>query len=272
MQTNFAFIGGGNMGRALIGGLIAGGCSASAIRVADPSEQARAACATSFGVSAVSEAELAVANADVVVLAVKPQQMAGVASSLQQKANTDSVFVSIAAGITLDHLATWLGPEVAIVRAMPNTPALVNQGVTVLVSNPCTSESQQALATSLLSSVGRVEWVADESLMDAVTALSGSGPAYFFQFIEHLEQVGSELGLEAELARALAVETAFGAARLARESDQPPAILRQQVTSPGGTTERALNTFAAGDLQGLIRLALTAARDRSIELANEANS
>ena len=267
MQAHYAFIGGGNMGRALIGGLVAAGQPASTITVADSEAGARAACGERFGVTTTADNLTAVRNADVVVLAVKPQQLGAVARALAAAVPSDALVVSIAAGITLDHLAAWLGEQRAIVRAMPNTPALIGRGASALIANTHTDDAQRARAAALLDAVGASVWLDDEAQMDAVTALSGSGPAYYFLFIELMEAAAVELGLPAALARDLALATARGATELAQQSEQPPAELRRQVTSPGGTTERALASFADDDLAGIVRRALTAARDRSVELA-----
>ena len=267
MEPLFAFIGGGNMGRALIGGLIAGGHAASRIRVADADASCRATCAESFGVQ-VSEDNLAVCDgADVVVLAVKPQQLREVSLALASAAAPHTLFLSIAAGITLGHLETWLGEARAIVRCMPNTPAQIGCGAAALVGNGAVTAAQHGLATQLLEAVGVAVWLEDENLMDAVTALSGSGPAYVFLLLELLEKAGAELGLPVELARTLALATVEGAARLARSSEHDAATLRRQVTSPGGTTEQALKSFNDADLAGIVSRALTAARDRGRTLA-----
>lgn len=269
--TTYAFVGGGNMGRALIGGLIAAGHPATAVRVADSASAARSACTETFGVEAMAEPGAIVDGADVIVLAVKPQQMREAALDIGRRTGTDdaTLYVSIAAGITLDHLAHWLGKGRAIVRAMPNTPALIGCGATALAANPFVNALGRQRAEALLAAVGMVEWLDEESLLDAVTALSGSGPAYFFMFIEALEEAGAALGLPNALARKLALQTAYGATRLAHESPLAPGVLREQVTSPGGTTERALASFTAADFAAIVERALEAARDRSIELAEQ---
>ncbi len=267
MDSLFAFIGGGNMGRALVGGLLAGGHSASRIRVADADAGCRAACAERFGVMVTDDNLAACEGADVVVLAVKPQQLREVSLALAPNTSPSTLFLSIAAGITLGHLAAWLGDERAIVRAMPNTPAQIGCGAAALCANHAVSPAQHDLAEHLLAAVGEAVWLEDEGLMDAVTALSGSGPAYVFLLLELLEQSGCELGLPAALSRRLSLATVEGAARLARGSEHDPATLRRQVTSPGGTTEQALKRFNDADLAGIVSRALTAARDRGRELA-----
>jgi pyrroline-5-carboxylate reductase len=269
MPAIYTFIGAGNMGRALIGGLIAAGHPTAAIRIVEPDVAARMACRDTFALESSVNVTAAQADSDVFVLAVKPQQMQAVATTLSASADDGKLYLSIAAGITTGQLAGWLGKRRAIVRAMPNMPALIGAGVAALYANPQTSQVQREQATQLLGAVGSALWLEDEGLMDAVTALSGSGPAYFFQFIEHLEAAGIELGLAPALARSLALETAYGSSRLARESALSPASLRQQVTSPGGTTERALAVFAEGDFPGLVSRALRAAHDRAVELARQ---
>jgi pyrroline-5-carboxylate reductase len=267
MDPLFAFIGGGNMGRALVGGLLAAGHAPSRIRVADSEAACRAECASRFGV-AVSDNNLATCrDADVIVLAVKPQQLRAVSLALAPAASDGQLFVSIAAGITLGHLESWLGGARAIVRAMPNMPAQIGCGAAALCANGAVSTSQHGLASRLLECVGMAVWLDDEHLMDAVTALSGSGPAYVFLLLELLEQTGCELGLPAALSRSLSLATVEGAARLASGSEHDAATLRRQVTSPGGTTERALALFAEADLAGIVSRALAAARDRGRELA-----
>lgn len=269
MTPLYCFIGGGNMGRALIGGLLAAGHPVARIRVSDPDAACRAACAQDFAVATFADNARAASGATVVVLAVKPQQLREVARALAAVTPADTLFLSIAAGITTTQLGAWLGAERAIVRAMPNTPALIGCGAAGLFANAHVDPAQRALAEQLLSAVGLALWLGDEALLDAVTALSGSGPAYYFLFLELMQQAALELGLPAEVAAPLARETAYGAARLARESVHDAATLRRQVTSPGGTTERALAEFAAADLAAIVSRALTAARDRAVELARQ---
>jgi pyrroline-5-carboxylate reductase len=268
--VTLAFIGGGNMASSLIGGLIENGFPASSIRVADPIEQTRSSLAQRFNVSTFAENEAAIDGADVVILAVKPQQLKSVTQSLAPHWQPDALLISIAAGIRMDAIERWLGqPNASIVRAMPNTPSLVRAGATGLCANAHVTHTQHELAESILRAVGLAIWVSDEQQMDAVTAVSGSGPAYFFLILEAMQAAGVELGLSEENARLLSLETAFGAAKMALESDESAAVLRQRVTSPGGTTEQALNTFNEGDLKGLFQCALNAAAQRADELANE---
>jgi pyrroline-5-carboxylate reductase len=268
--VTLAFIGGGNMASSLIGGLIENGFPASSIRVADPIEQTRSSITQRFNVSTFAENETAIDGADVVILAVKPQQLKSVTQSLAPHWQPDALLISIAAGIRMDAIERWLGqPNASIVRAMPNTPSLVRAGATGLCANAHVTHTQHELAESILRAVGLAIWVSDEQQMDAVTAVSGSGPAYFFLILEAMQSAGVELGLSEENARLLSLETAFGAAKMALESDESAAVLRQRVTSPGGTTEQALNTFNEGDLKGLFQCALNAAAQRADELANE---
>lgn len=269
MQTpRLAFIGAGNMARAIIHGLLEGGYPANRIRAADPDPAQREALSRRCPVATHAGNAEALEGAEVVILAVKPQILAGVLAELAPKlAAQRPLIISIAAGVRSRSFNTWLGYDAALVRAMPNTPALVGSGASALHATPVTSNAQRELAESILRAVGLTLWLDDEDLMDAVTAVSGSGPAYFFLFMEAMVQVGQELGLSAEQASLLTLQTAFGAAKLALESEEDAATLRHRVTSPGGTTERAIAQFLEGDLPGLVRRALTAARDRSRELA-----
>ena len=264
-----AFIGAGNMARSLIGGLVAGGYPAHAIIATDPLDSKCHALQQHFSIETSHDNRLAVERADIVVLAVKPQIMRDVATdlaaSIQQR---QPLVVSIAAGIRAATLDEWLGGHTALVRCMPNTPALVQCGATGLYANPRVSQSQHEAAESIMRAVGLTVWVDDEALLDSVTALSGGGPAYFFLVIEALENAGVELGLTRDQARLLALETAFGAAKMALESDESPAELRARVTSPGGTTEQALAVLQDGELEALFAKALRAARQRCHELSD----
>ncbi|WJW75777.1 pyrroline-5-carboxylate reductase [Thiohalobacter sp. IOR34] len=264
------FIGGGNMARSLIGGLISDGLPAGRMRVADPDPARLEGLGEAFGVATFADNRAAAEGADVLLLAVKPQVMHQVAQQLAPQVTAGQpLVISIAAGIRSGDLERWLGGEAAVVRCMPNTPALVQSGATALYANPRVSAEQRDLAESILRAVGLTLWLEDEALMDAVTALSGSGPAYFFLVMEALQAAGESLGLPAETARLLTLQTAFGAAKTALECSEGPAVLRQQVTSPGGTTERALQVLEEGGLRELLQRALRAARDRSEELARQ---
>lgn len=269
-DCTLAFIGAGNMARSLIGGLVNNGFPAQSIQVADHNAEALQSLAALYPVQTFTDNNAAIADADVVVLAVKPQQLQKVVRDMAPHWQKDKLMVSIAAGIRLDDLDRWLGVDnAAIVRAMPNTPSLVQAGATALCANTHASNEQHELAESILRAVGLALWVKDEQQMDAVTALSGSGPAYFFLVIEAMQSAGMELGLPEDTARLLALETAFGAAKMALESNESACVLRQRVTSPGGTTERALEEFEQGDLRGLFNKALGAAAGRAAELADQ---
>lgn len=269
-DTTLAFIGGGNMAGSLVGGLIADGWKPGLIRVADPDPQQTERLAQRFSIVTTQDNRTAVEQADAVVLAVKPQIIKTVASELAPWVEKHQpLIISIAAGIRSTTLANWLGEHAAIVRTMPNTPALVLSGATALYANPAVNEDQRNLAESILRAVGLTIWVDDEALMDAVTALSGSGPAYFFLFLEALQSAGSQLGLPEDTARLLALQTAFGAAKMALESSEDAATLRRQVTSAGGTTERAIEVFQQNGFETIVLKALQAASERSRELAAE---
>lgn len=269
-KRTIGFIGGGNMATSLLGGLISDGCPASSIWVAEPDADRRETLASRFGVATTANNNELVEAVDVVVLAVKPQVLheacRGIADTLQAY---KPLVLSIAAGIRIGDIDRWLGGGCAIVRTMPNTPSLVQSGATALLANDRVSAEQRELAEGIMRSVGLTLWLAEESQMDAVTAISGSGPAYFFLVIELLQQTGVKLGLTEENARLLAVQTAFGAAKMALESPDECTTLRARVTSPGGTTERAIGILEQGGIRELFATALTGARDRAAELADE---
>lgn len=270
-DLRIAFIGGGNMARSLVGGLIDKGCKPGRIIVSEPSPEQRALIAKRSPVRMSADGAAAASDADVLVFAVKPQVMASAAKAVATAVRARKpLIVSIAAGITTTDLDRWLGGGQAIVRVMPNTPALLGAGATGLYATPKVSAQQRGIAQALMEAVGQARWIDDESLMDAVTAVSGSGPAYFFLLMECMETAALELGLPAETARALILQTAFGAARMAQESGEAPAALRRQVTSPNGTTAAALQAFGDGRFEELVKKALTAARDRGRQLAQEA--
>ena len=270
MNQDIVFIGAGNMAGALIGGLIADGMAPDRILAADPSAEKCAALSAATGIRTLSDNVAAAANAGTLVLAVKPQVLAKVARELATTVqDRRPLVISIAAGIRCDSLQSWLGGGAALVRAMPNTPALVQSGATALYATPGVSGRQREQAESLLRAVGITCWLEDESLMDAVTALSGSGPAYFFQVMEALENGARAMGIDQATAHLLTLQTALGAARMALESSEPPGILRERVTSPGGTTEKALGVLRDGGLEALLTRALDAARARSVELSRD---
>lgn len=267
-QRTIAFIGGGNMARSLINGLIADGYSADRIWVSDPSETKLVELGSHLSVHTTGSNIEAADQADALVLAVKPQVLRNVAEELAATVQTRRpLVISIAAGIREQDLQRWLGGGAAIVRTMPNTPALVQSGATALYANPAVSEEQRNWAESLLRAVGLTVWVQDEALLDAVTALSGSGPAYFFLVMEALENAAVQLGLPQETARLLTLQTAFGAAKMALESAEDAAVLRARVTSPGGTTERAIAVLEQNRMREIFAEALRAAHTRSQELA-----
>jgi len=264
------FIGGGNMASSLISGLIASGHSAQHIWVSDVNSDTLKALAENLNVNTSVNNDEIISAVDVVVLAVKPQVLSSVAKSvaglIQQK---KSLVVSIAAGIGQNSLSQWLGTETPIVRCMPNTPALVLTGATALHANTQVTPEQHDLAENIMRSVGIDLWVKDESELDAVTAVSGSGPAYYFLLMEAMEKAALELGLNEVTARLLVQQTALGAAKIALESSESPEHLRKRVTSPGGTTQRAIETFEQGGFSELVLKALHAARDRSIEMSKQ---
>jgi len=269
-MSNICFIGGGNMATSLIGGLIAQGHTADSISVSDPNESQRNQLEQQFSIKTFADCNAAIKDADIVVLAVKPQVMKEVAlmvaAAIDEKAK-QPIFVSIAAGINLFSLQTWLGQEQAIVRCMPNTPSLIQLGASGLYANEQTSIVQKNLAETVLKAAGIVQWVQSEAEIDAVTAVSGSGPAYYFLLMEAMIDAGVELGLSRETASELTIQTAIGAAQMAKESDVDVAELRRRVTSPGGTTEQAINTFESAHLRDIVKAALNAANRRSGELA-----
>lgn len=268
MTDQTAFIGAGNMAGALIAGLIADGTPPEQLIATDPSVEKCQALSAATGIRTLQENREAAAVADTVVLAVKPQILRQVAQELaEQIQDRRPLVISIAAGVRCDSLQAWLGGDVPLVRTMPNTPAMIQAGATVLYATSMVSNAQRGKAESLMRAVGLTQWVADESLMDAVTALSGSGPAYHFLIMEAMENAARELGLSAETAHLLTLQTAFGAARMALESSEPPESLRAMVTSPGGTTERAVRALEEGGIRDLFRNALEAAHDRSVELS-----
>lgn len=269
--SRIAFIGAGNMAASLIGGLRAQGLAADRIHASDPGADQRAKLAAEHGIALYADNADAVAGADIVVLAVKPQVMRSVCEQLGPHLPAHVLVVSIAAGITCASLAAWLGGEAPrpIVRCMPNTPALLRQGVSGLYANPAVSAAQRQQAEELLSAVGVALWLDEEHQLDAVTAVSGSGPAYFFLLIEAMTAAGAQLGLPRDVAERLTLQTALGAARMALDGDTDAAELRRRVTSPNGTTEAAIKTFQAGGFEALVQHALEAAARRSAELAGQ---
>ena len=267
-ESNIAFIGGGNMARSLIGGLIARGTAASDIRVSEPVEALRNALARDFGVGVGADNAAAASGAALWLLAVKPQVMRAVCEALAPLAQAERpLVVSIAAGITGAQLQRWLGGGVAVVRAMPNTPALLGAGVTGLFGSAEVDANGRERAANLLASAGKTVWIDDEPRMDAVTAVSGSGPAYIFLLAEAMETAALAEGLPAEAARTLVLETVLGAARMLTESGEDPAELRRRVTSPGGTTQAAVETFETGGFRDLVAAAIRNATERGKQLS-----
>lgn len=265
-DITIGFIGAGNMATSIVGGLLAQGMQPQAIWLNDIDAERLASLAQEFGVNTSTDYANLVPQCDVLVLAVKPQVMESVCAAIAPLLPTPAPMVlSIAAGITVASLQQWLG-QVPVVRVMPNTPALVQVGASGLFASPEVSPAQQQQAEALMSSVGKNVWLEQEGLMDAVTAVSGSGPAYFFLLMESMIESAVQLGLDATTAKALVLQTALGAATLADQSDVGPGTLRERVTSPGGTTQAALNTFAEGGFAELVHQALTAAKQRSEEL------
>ncbi len=265
-----AFIGGGNMARSLVGGLVEGGFPAGRLRVAEPNADAREALAARFGIAVFADNASAVEDATGVVLAVKPQVMRAVCEGIADTLPADALAISIAAGITLAQLDGWLGGGRAVVRSMPNTPALLGAGATGLCANARVDAAQWQMAERLLGAVGITVRIADEALMDAVTALSGSGPAYAFLLAEAMQAAGEAQGLPADAARRLTAQTLLGAARMLVEDGESAATLRARVTSPGGTTQAAIETLQAGGFERLVAAAIAAAARRGGELAEAA--
>ncbi|HET7649904.1 MAG TPA: pyrroline-5-carboxylate reductase [Gammaproteobacteria bacterium] len=269
-QSRIAFLGGGNMARSLIGGMLQHGYGPGQICVADPSEVQRTTLAEKYSVAVSADNATAVHDADVVIFAVKPQVFREAARAVADRlAVSRPLVMSIAAGIAEPDIRRWLAYDAAIVRVMPNTPALVGFGASALYANAFVSTRQRQLAATLMEAVGIALWLDDEQLMDAVTAVSGSGPAYFFLVMEVMEAAAKALALPVSVARKLVLQTALGAAQMASASDVDAATLRQQVTSPGGTTAAALKVLQEGGLDSIFLRALTAARDRGAELSHQ---
>jgi pyrroline-5-carboxylate reductase len=262
-----AFVGGGNMAAAIVGGLVAAGRPAATITIVEPNEAQRAALRERFGVRVLAAADASLAAAAAVVWAVKPQSFRDAAAPCRPFV-AKALQLSVMAGIRSDALVAATGSE-RIVRAMPNTPALIGQGIAGLYARAAVSAEQKALAEALLASTGRLLWVAREEDLDAVTALSGSGPAYVFYFVEAMMQAAREMGLSAEQGRQLALGTFAGATALAQGSDEAPELLRERVTSKGGTTYAAITALEASGVKAAFVAALQAAQRRAKELGDE---
>jgi pyrroline-5-carboxylate reductase len=268
VAMNVVFIGGGNMADALIGGMLKSGFAPEQLRAVEVSGDARRRLADKYRIECYDEPRKAMRPGDVVVFAVKPQQMKEAArfSGLKDNAN---LVISIAAGITLPTLSRWLGGYARMIRAMPNTPSLIGAGIAGLYAPAGVSDSEKKQAEAILGAVGATVWIEEEALLDAVTAVSASGPAYVFWFIEQLAAAGESLGLNPETSRKLALETVLGAAKLAAQSADAPAVLRERVTSKGGTTEAALKAFEEQKLAERFLRAVEAARDRGAEMGTQ---
>lgn len=274
INKKIGFIGSGNMAYSLIGGLTSTGMKGQNIWISDPSTEKMTPIASQFSVNMTNSNIELVQSVDIIILAVKPQQLAQVCTEIAASVTkTRPLVISIAAGVLSKDIESWLNENqdkqssLALVRCMPNTPALVQSGATALFANKQVSHEQKTLAESILRAAGLTLWLENESDMDAVTALSGSGPAYFFLVIDAMEKAGIQLGLTEKTAHLLAIQTAFGASKMALESNDSPETLRKKVTSPGGTTEKAIGILQDGQLEALFAKALEGARDRSIELA-----
>ncbi|MDB9814811.1 pyrroline-5-carboxylate reductase [bacterium] len=262
-MSSILFIGGGNMASCIIGGMIANGFSADDITVSGSGEESRQRLKKTYGIQTMADNQAAARQADLIVLAVKPQIMRTVATDLALSLDHRPAIVSVAAGIPLSALENWLGNSLAIVRAMPNTPAKVLSGATGLFANPQVDVEQKAIVEKIFAAIGYACWVDTEAQIDAVIAVSGSGPAYFFRIMEIMQKVGQELGLPEKIARDLSINTVLGAARMATESGTSATQLREQVTSPGGTTQAALQSFEQQNLEDVFRKAMNSALERA---------
>lgn len=270
MASKITFIGAGNMASAIIGGLIDSGVAPTDLTATAPKNSELAPVKERLGINTHTDNNAAISSADVVVLAVKPQIMRAVCEDLRDTVQQQRpLVISIAAGLDAATIDQWLGGNNALVRCMPNTPSLVGYGASGLYANAAVSDAQRDIATQLMEAVGIVEWVEEEPLLDAVTAVSGSAPAYFFLMFEAMEEAAVKLGLPADTARRLAIQTALGAATMAQRSDKDPATLKQNVMSPGGTTERAIQHMEEAQLRTIIADAMEACAKRAQEMAHE---
>lgn len=270
MHASICFIGAGNMAQSLIGGLIASGYNKQNITATDPTQEQRDSVTAKFGIQCFGDNIEAISKADIVVLAVKPQILESVCQTIIEQVKTQKpLIISVAAGIRSKDINRWLGGQAAIVRTMPNTPALIQTGATGLFANEYVNNEQQSQAEHILRAAGITVWVDEETKLDAVTALSGSGPAYYFLFMEAMEQSAQKLGLDEKTAHLLTLQTALGAAKMALESHQDCGTLRKNVTSPNGTTEKAIQSLQADGLPKMVEKAMQAAQSRAVELADE---
>lgn len=267
-MTHIAFIGAGNMACSIIGGLLAQGTPANSITGTARTSDSLARI-QQLGINATSDNIAAAQQADVVVLGVKPQMLKDMCATLQPALAHNPLIVSLAAGVTLPKLSEWLGNHLPIVRCMPNTPSLVQVGASGLYANQQCNDAHKQQVETMMAAVGLTTWLSEEALMNPLTAVSGSGPAYFFLVMEAMIDAGQSMGLSAEAARELTLQTALGAATLASQSDKSPAELRQQVTSPGGTTEQAILSFEHDQLREMFKRAMSAASERGKTLAEQ---
>lgn len=268
-KTVIGFIGAGNMAYALIKGLLNNGFNANQINISDPNEELLRNRESELKVSTYSDNASLLSNSDVIFFAVKPQVLSNVCLELKGIVKSKHLFVSIVAGIRSSDINRWLGGNFSLIRTMPNTPALFQAGVTGLFANELVDNEQKSLVSSILSSVGECFWVNEEKLIDAITAISGSGPAYFFLLMESMKQAGMALGLDEETANSLSIQTAYGASLMANKTGKDSRTLRAEVTSPNGTTQSAIESFQDQNFEGIVANATRAAYDRARELSNE---
>lgn len=269
-EKTIGFIGAGNMAQAIFGGLLASGVASDRIIASGRDEEKLLGLKESKGIPVTTDNKKVAAGCDVLFLAAKPNQLRAICEQIAPEvAKKSPLIISVAAGVTTDHLTRWLNPKAAIVRCMPNTPSLIQQGVSGLFANRQVDEAAKTLASELMAAVGLVEWVERESLLDAVTALSGCGPAYFFLLMEAMQAAGEQLGLSQETARVLTEQTALGAAAMSQASDVPVSQLRKNVTSKGGCTAEALAVFEKSRLRDIVMQAMQAADARSLSLSKE---
>ena len=268
-KTVIGFIGAGNMAYALIKGLLNNGFDANQINISDPNEELLLNRESELKVTTYSDNTSLLSNSDIIFFAVKPQVLSSVCLELKGVVKSKHLFVSIVAGIRSSDINRWLGGNFALIRTMPNTPALFQSGVTGLFANEVVDNEQKSLVESILSSVGECFWVNEEKLIDAITAISGSGPAYFFLLMESMKQAGMALGLDEETANSLSIQTAYGASLMANKTGKDSRTLRAEVTSPNGTTQSAIESFQDQNFEGMVANATRAAYDRARELSNE---
>ena len=268
-KTVIGFIGAGNMAYALIKGLLNNGFDANQINISDPNEELLLNRESELKVTTYSDNTSLLSNSDIIFFAVKPQVLSNVCLELKGVVKSKHLFVSIVAGIRSSDINRWLGGNFALIRTMPNTPALFQSGVTGLFANEVVDNEQKSLVESILSSVGECFWVNEEKLIDAITAISGSGPAYFFLLMESMKQAGMALGLDEETANSLSIQTAYGASLMANKTGKDSRTLRAEVTSPNGTTQSAIESFQDQNFEGIVANATRAAYDRARELSNE---